>query len=199
VKVESHGIAINPVIDAASLAMQRQQQIMIQQGVIVRVPQNQQDMTRRINVTEQIRLVLNDADKLERPKLVEMLVRVIDAARDSGLQFDQPSMNYNGVYSTASPQTASPLISCKVPDSVAVRKQVYKAALEDARQKAAVLAALAGMKVGKVIAFRELDGASEPSQPMPSQNVSNPDGLSSALIGELSVNVRLAVDFEMVQ
>ena len=42
------------------------------------------------------------------------------------------------------------MVICRAQDSAAVREEAYKAALEDARQKASKLAEISGVKIGKV-------------------------------------------------
>ena len=107
VVIESKGIAVNPLVDQNVAALQRaqQQQIMIQNGVVVQVPMNQVDSVRRIGVTEQLRLVLKDADKLDTPKLIETVVRMIDAAREGGLKFGSTDSSINGYVSTTQSPT----------------------------------------------------------------------------------------------
>ncbi|HEX4796989.1 MAG TPA: SIMPL domain-containing protein [Humisphaera sp.] len=196
IKIESRGVIVNPIIDPALLAAQQRQQVLIQNGVVVQMQQNQQEINRRVSVVEQLRLVLKDTDKLETNQLLEKVARLMDAAREAGLQFGQPNLNSYGSYAAQS-MPAWPLIVCKASNPAAVRDQAYKAAMEDARQKASALAEVAGVKIGKVIAVRELDAPAEPSPRAASLNTEA--GLSSVLIGELSLTVRLSVQFEIVK
>lgn len=188
VAVEFRGISVNPVFDAGAMAMQRQQQLMIQNGIVVQMQQNGAETARKFGVTEQVRLVLKDADKMETPKLVETVLRLIDAARASGLQVGQlPANNLGTAPGGQAPMP--PLVVCKTSDSPAARGQVYKAAMQDARKKAEQLAEVAGVKVGKVTDVRELDAPAPGADP----------ASVSAQLNELSLNVRLSVQFEIVR
>jgi len=196
VTVEFRGVTVNPVFDAGAIAMARQQQIMIQNGMVIQAQQQNQDVPRRYGVTEQVRLVLKDADKLEATKLVETVLRLIDTARESGLTIGQLNINQVNAYSSAS-VPPPPLVVCKSANDAAVREQAYKAAMEDARKKASALAELSGVKIGKVVGVEEMEG--------PGQNASagqmgqkNTESLSAELLGELSLNVKLGVRFEIV-
>ncbi|HEY8750789.1 MAG TPA: SIMPL domain-containing protein [Tepidisphaeraceae bacterium] len=198
VSVEFRGLTINPIYDPGALAMQRQQQLMMQNGVVVQMQQNQMDTPRRIGVTEQVRLVMKDADKLDTPKLVEAVLRLIDTARESGLQVGQLSLSSANIYSSTPTTPPAPLIVCKAANTSEVRAQAYKAAIDDARKKAQKLADLSGVKIGKVIGIQEMDPAGTPSLTAPPVAAGQDGGLSSILLGELSVNVKLGVQFEIV-
>jgi len=199
--VESAGISINPMIDPSVQALQARvaQQVVIQNGVMMQVPQNTVDTSRRVSVSEQLRLVLKDADQLETPRLVETVLKLIDIGREAGLQIGQPNFSTaNGVTTiqASSLQAPGPLITCRAADTSAVRDAAYKAAIEDARQKASRLAELSGVKIGKVIGIQELDNGVAQSVTI----VANQEGsLSSNSLGEMPVRVRLNVQFEIVK
>jgi len=204
VTVESRGVSLNPAVDPALAAAMQRQQILILNGAVVQGQQNQADANRRFGVTEQLRLVLKDADKLEMPKLVEVVVRLVDAARESGLQFAQPNAGIASPFSSAPVTPPGPLVVCRASDNAAAaREQAYKAAIDDAKQKASRLAELAGLKVGKVVGIQELDApagsATAAPSVQPAANAGQDAGLAAALIGELTLNVRLAVQFETVK
>jgi len=196
VALEFRGISVNPVFDASAIAMARQQQIMIQNGMVVQAQQNQ-DVPRRYGVTEQVRLVLKDTDKLETAKLVETVVRLIDTARESGLTVGQLNVNNIASFSSTSIQPPPPLIVCKSDNGAAVREEAYKAAIEDARKKAAALAELSGVKVGKVVGVEEMETPVQTPQAGPGVQKNPEATISTELLGELSLNVRLGVRFEI--
>jgi uncharacterized protein YggE len=145
-----------------------------------------------------VRLVLKDADKLETAKLIETVIRLIDTARESGLQIGQINPNNVNAYSTTPAPPPPPLIVCKASNNAAVREQAYKAAIEDARKKATVLALLSGVKIGKVVGIQEMDGPVGAAQAAQAPGQSPDSEISSVLLGELSLNVRLGVRFEIV-
>ena len=193
VKLESRGLTINPPLDPNAL-INAQRQMIVQNGVVMNMP-NQQNFARRISVIEQVRVVLRDANKLESAKLIETVAQLIDNARDAGLQIGPVNTSAGVLGAMAQPQPSYPLIVCKASNSSAVREQAYKSAIEDARQKASVLAGAAGLKVGKVIAVREMETASDPATGPQAQEAD----VSSLLLGELTMNVRLAVQFEIAK
>jgi uncharacterized protein YggE len=192
VTLESRGFAVNQTVDPAMQALQQRavQQLVVQGGVIIQSP-TVVDVARKISVSEQVRLVLSDADKLDMPKLKETVVRLVDAARDSGLQFGLPSAAQSSALAVIQSQSAAPLITYRIADTTAVREEAYKAALEDARKKASRLAELSGIKIGRIISIREEDSRTNPSQP--------DAGLSSNVLGELTMNVGLTVQFEITR
>ena len=202
VALEFRGISVNPVFDASAIAMARQQQIMIQNGMVVQMQQNQQqDIPRRYGVTEQVRLVLKDTDKLDAAKLVETVVRLIDIARESGLSVGQLNINNVTSYSSTSIQPPPPLIVCKASNGATVREEAYKAAMEDARKKASALAGIAGVKIGKVVGVEEMEAGGQGAQSSQTGQAAQKGteaAISSELVGELSLNVRLGVRFEIV-
>jgi uncharacterized protein YggE len=196
VALEFKGISINPLFEPGAMAMARQQQIMIQNGMAVQMGQNGTDLPRRYGVTEQVRLVLKDTDKLDPAKLIETVVRLVDSARECGLQIATLNMNNLGVYSAVPTPPPAPLIICRAADNAAARGQAYKAAMEDARKKAAALADLSGVKLGKVIGIREMEAPTDAKAQASSQNQDS--DITSSLLGELSLSVRLGVRFEIV-
>ena len=198
VTLEFRGVSVNPVFDASAIAMARQQQIMIQNGMVVQAQQMQNDVPRRYGVTEQVRVVLKDADKLETGKLVETVLRLIDTARDSGLTIGQLNINNVTSYSSTSISPPPPLIVCRSANDAGVREQAYKAAIEDARKKATALAEISGVKIGKVVGIEEMESPPQTPQPGPVTQKTPEATISSELLGELSMNVRLGVRFEIV-
>jgi len=195
VTVAFKGISIVPVPDPSSMLRQQQQQMMMINGIVQNVQQNLPDMNRRVSVTEPVRLILGDADKLDAQKLAETVTRMIDTLRDNAAQLGPPAPGSPILNANAPALPAGPLVVCKVANPAALRTAAYKAAMDDARQKASALAELAGAKTGKVLAIRELeltgDGSLSPA---------NSDGaIASTVVGDISVNVRLAVQFEIVR
>lgn len=144
----------------------------------------------RVIVGEQLKLVLTNLDKQKDDEVMETVLRVLDAARDAGLQVGPPlpKQNYNPrmmFYGTNEP-SASPanLLTFKLPDADALREQAYKAAMADARKKAERLATLAGVSLGKVISVK--GGTSD-------------NELTSNVYKEIPVKVNLTVQFEIVK
>jgi uncharacterized protein YggE len=98
------------------------------------------------------------------------------------------------------------MISFKIPDASALREEAYKLAVADARAKAAKLADLAGVKLGRILAVQDQDVVSknDPSNfyamiyGMRMQQ--EPDErLSSNVFGDIPLTVRLSVQFEIAK
>jgi uncharacterized protein YggE len=189
ISIESKGFSVNQLVDPNMLALQQRavQQLIVQNGVIVQQAPTAVDMAKKVSVSEQARVVLRDADKLDLPKLREAVLKLIDAARDGGVQLGQGSSS-SVIQSQAITQ---PSIMYRITDTTSMRTEAYKGAIEDARKKATQLADLAGLKVGRIVAIREQDASANPSQSDP--------GLSSTTLGELTLNIGLTVQFEIVK
>lgn len=190
VAVESRGFSVNQVSDPALQQMQIRaaQQLIIQGGVVMQAP-TVVDMAKKVSVSEQVRLVVRDADKQELPKLRDTVMRLIDLARENGLQIGQTNLPSTSATAVAQAQVPSgPSIMFRIPDPSNLREEANKAAIDDARKKAARLAELAGVKIGRIIAIREQDAGSQ-AEP----------GLVSPILGELSMNVNLTVQFEILK
>jgi uncharacterized protein len=189
VAVESRGIAVNQVVDPAMQQLQARaaQQLIVQGGVLIQAP-TVVEMARKFSVSEQVRLVVRDTDKLELTALRDTIMRLIDMARDNGLQLGQSVPMTTGMISSTVPTPTGPLIIYRIPDPSPLREQANQAAIEDARKKATRLAEMSGVKIGRIIAIREQDVAAGAEQ-----------GLMSSVLGELSMNVNLAVQFEILR
>jgi uncharacterized protein YggE len=160
----------------------------------------------KVTVTEQLRLVLKDADKIESDALMDTVLKVLDTARDAGLTIGPPTpggfaqmiqMQMGGGQNNS-------LVAFKATDPAAMREQAYKQAMEDATKKAKNLADLAGVKLGPVVAVHE-------GMPARDQESNNYIAMMMALAGggagerdpistnlsEIPVKVALTVQFEI--
>lgn len=200
VSVESKGVTISSMVDQNTAALQARNQQLALQGVIIQ-GNNPIDLGRRVSAVDQLRIVIKEADKLEGPQLMETISKLVDTARNTTV----PAMNsYVLQQSAVVPQT--PLISFRIPDTSALREAAYKDALEDARKKAASLAGAAGLKLGRIIAVQDVDAFARPAPVVATAaaaSVQAPpemdSGVSTTTLGEIPVNVRLSVQFEVAK
>ncbi len=148
--VDPQGPSVDQAMDPAA-----QQRIMQGQGGGDTVKQ-------RVRVTEQLQLVLKGADGLPPEKLTQTVLKVIDAARDAGLQVGPPPpRNWNELQNQSS---TARLVTYEIPDASALQEQAYKAAMADARVKAQRLADLSGVKLGPVVSAQDQGAGPSPSE-----------------------------------
>jgi uncharacterized protein YggE len=195
-KVESGGFSVNSSMDAA------QAQAMMQGNPS---PGGKQ----RVTVTEQLKLVLSDLDKLKEEELMDTVLKVLDTGRDAGLQIGRAApRNYyemQMMYNNGG-GGAGPLVSFKLKKPDALREDAYKQAMDDARKKAERLASLAGVKLGRILSVKDWGAA----------NINNPQqqammamggfnmtveeaALTSGVFTEIGVKVNVAVQFEIAK
>lgn len=195
-KVESAGISVNQPMDA------NQQQMMMQGrsgGGAVK---------QKVQVAENSKIVLANVDKLTPEALLEMVLKIVDTAKDAGFQIG-PGAASNYYEIQARMGAANSIVSFKIPDTAALRDQAYQAAIEDAKAKARKLADLAGVKLGRVISIQEAPAAKADSA-MPNyiyymmglmggKGGSDDKSLVGSTFGELTMNVNLTVQFEILK
>jgi uncharacterized protein YggE len=143
----------------------------------------------RVTVAEQMKLVITGLDKLKDEEVMDTILRVLDTARDAGLQIgpSTPRTAYQMrvfYQNNGEDSKAANLVVFKLPDPDALREQAYKAAMADARKKAERLASLAGVTLGKVITVKGGPGEAE---------------LTSNVFKEIPVKVSLTVQFEIAK
>src|SRR5262249_18310923 len=138
--VESKGYSVKDYVDSAA-----QQQAMMRGQQVVSTKQ-------KVSVTEQLKIVLKEADKMEQPALMDTMLKVLDTAKDSGLTLGDGTPRNVNYYP---PPPGPALINFKITDVTALREQAYKQAMDDARSRAQKLAELAGVKLGKILAVRD--------------------------------------------
>ncbi|MFI5379068.1 MAG: SIMPL domain-containing protein [Tepidisphaerales bacterium] len=193
--IQSSGFAVNAAMDA-------NQQMRMMQGM-----GGGENVKQKVQVTEQIKLVIKDVDKLDLDGMMQTILKVIDTGKDAGLVIGPPpATNYYQMQIQA--QTGASLMSFKLPSASALREKAYKTAVEDARQKAAKLAELSGLKLGKILSVTEGGAPSSNSndrvQMLMMMNgmsgvTGNPDEneLSNTIFSDVSLSVRLVVHFEI--
>ena len=188
--IESDGFSVNQTADAT-----QQQRMMNGMGADTNAKQ-------KVQITEQLRLQLKDADKLDVKKLLETVLKIVDTGRDSGLSIGGGMTNYQ-MQMAAQNGRGLTLISFQIPNPAAMREQAYKLAVEDAKAKAARLADLSGVKLGAIQSVHEdsMQTQSNNYWEQMAEAAANHDDktLNSAVFGDIPLTVRLTVQFEIAK
>jgi len=188
--VKSGGVSIAGGMDANT------QQMMAMRGMATGAA------GQKVRITETSRIVLANADKLSTQELLDKLLKVLDVAKDAGFVFSQPYTNdYYEMQARA--MEGDIVVQFKLPDSSALRDQAYKAALDDAKARAAKLAELSGAKLGRILSVQETQGGENNMINayvvyMNRRSGNTDDALSGTTSGELTMRVALTVQFELL-
>jgi uncharacterized protein YggE len=192
VTVVSDGVSVNSALDANT-------QMMMMRGQVV------QGGNQKVQVKENERIVLANADKLEQDALLDTVLKILDTAKDAGFQVGTPlPSNYYEIQQMGG--QGNNIVAFRLPDLEPLREQAYKSAVEDAKAKAQRIADLAGVKLGRILAVTEgekvdssvstivraMNGGSARSEPMEK-------GITGQTSGDLTLHVNLTVLFEIVK
>jgi uncharacterized protein YggE len=178
-KVESGGFSVNQGVDPASA------QAMMQGNAAPAAKS-------RVNVSEQLKLVLSGLDKVNDEELMDTVLKILDTGRDAGLQIGKGSprnyyemqmyMNEGGGSQKAG------LVVFKLKDPESLREKAYKQAMDNVRKNGERLAGLAGVKLGRISSVRDTAAAG-----------AQKDELTSPVYKEISVKVNLAAQYEIAK
>lgn len=188
--IESRGFTLSQGIDAS------QQQMMMRGQMVTNSKQ-------RVQVTEPMRLIIRGVDKMKDEELMNTVLKVIDAGRDAGLTVGPASpQNYYQMQMMMQRGDTSGggLASFKVENAAELREAAYAKAIENARGKAQRLAALSGVKLGRVASVQDGSPIQQPNQAVYAaymQAQQGGDELSSPVAGDITMNVRLTVQFSI--
>jgi uncharacterized protein YggE len=192
ISVESKGFAVNQATDP-----QAQQRMMQGMGA-------DPNSKSKVQVTEQLKVLLKNADKMDVDKLMETILKIIDTGRDSGLSIGPGAMSYYQMQMAAQNGQSLSMISFKIPDPSTLREEAYKLAIDDAKAKANRLADLSGVKLGHILSVQDQDaGKNDPTvynywYQMAQANKDQTDqSLSSNVFGDIALSVHLVVQFEI--
>jgi uncharacterized protein YggE len=180
--VESDGSSVTTAVDpqAAMMAMR---------GMATAAPKQ------RVSVGEKLRIIVKGTDKMDAQALMDATLKVLDTAKDSGLVVGDPSANTMYAYQTGQAQPIG-LATFKLGDPDSVRQQAYKSAVDDAKAKARKLADMAGVKLGPIASIEETVA---PMDVNPQSGGSHGDEFTSKNFGDIAVNVRLTVRFDIAK
>ena len=110
----------------------------------------------KVQVSESFRLILKNADKLDSEKLLETVLKLVDAGRDAGMQIGPPPpASYYELQIRQQRGENSALAILKIPDISSIQEDAYKQAIDDARSKAERIAKLSGVKLGGVLSVHD--------------------------------------------
>jgi uncharacterized protein YggE len=154
-----------------------------------------------LKISEDLKIQLKNIDKLDPAKLVETVVKIVDAGRDAGLQMGPPpAMNYYQMQMQAqNGGNGDAIVTFELPDKTKVEQEAYQKAVEDARAKAQRIADLSGIKLGRVLSVVDQEnnsnGPTNPYITVPAEP--NDNQLQSAILTEIPVTVHLEVKFDI--
>ena len=163
----------------------------------------------QVQVSEQMDLVLKDADKLPDEELMNTVLKILDTARDAGLVVGPggPKSYQQMMIMAQMGQSGGGLVTFTVPETAAaaVRAQAYQRGMDDAKAKAQRLAELAGAKLGRIVSVQD-QGAAGSADGNPAammyrammNEMAKPEAgseLSSNVFGEIPLTVTLSVQF----
>lgn len=188
--IESRGFTLSQGMDA------NQQQMMMRGQMVTNTKQ-------RVQVTEPMRLIIRGVDKMKDEELMNTVLKVIDAGRDAGLAVGPATpQNYYQMQMMMQrgDTSAGGLASFKVENAAELREAAYAKAIENARGKAERLAALSGVKLGRVASVQDGSPVQQPGQVVYAAYMQAQQGgeeLSSPVAGDITMNVRLTVQFSI--
>jgi uncharacterized protein YggE len=193
VKVEASGVSVSQAMDPNAAQM-------MMQGRAANIGKS------KVRAMESLKITISEADKSTHDALMDVIMKLIDAGRDAGLQIGsampsnwyqyQMEMNNGGGGDQNIPQF-------KVTDVAAHRDEAYKKAMADAKSKAQQLADLAGVKLGRILSIHASTGKGNNNRvvypwmyngaPEPAEE----ENLSSGTLEEIPLKVTLSVQYEI--
>ncbi|MCG8510910.1 MAG: SIMPL domain-containing protein [Rhodospirillales bacterium] len=122
-----------------------------QQWNMMRRGGNVQDVKGEVIAREQLQIVVRGTDKMQRDKLLETMVALIDAVQDAGLTVGNANMlnPYSGYV------PFSPIFAYRLDDPEALLAEARTKAVEDAKKRAESLAKETQVKLGPIISVSE--------------------------------------------
>ena len=160
----------------------------------------------KVQMTEQVKLVLHHVDGQPPEKVMATVLKVLDAARDAGLQVGPPPpRNWYEMQMQNNNGTAGGAVSFRIPDVTSLQDKAYRAAMDDARRRAQRLADLTGVKLGRVVSAQD-QGAGPTSADVRAMAYATAGGeavsavsteASSTTLADIPVTVKLFVQFEI--
>ena len=159
-----------------------------------------------VGATEEITLRISGIDKMDDVVLRDMILEILDRAKETGLSIGSKPNPLATVYGYNSEPAG--LISYELNSIDDVRAEAYSAAMVDAKKRADSLAKLSNGRIGRVLAIEQLaeSGAgSDEFNPLVFALQLNGDSNSLAISqltadrpGPLTLNVQLQVVYELL-
>ena len=152
-----------------------------------------------------VQITLTDIGSLDEAKLNEVLVKLIDTAKDSGAAIQTQNDQLARMYGTQMTNSVAHFVVNGVDDA---REKAYEQAMETAKRRAARLAKLSGANVGRVHTISESftppqDSANAQMRVMyamygmQQQQEKDDHRVLSSEYKDVNVVVTLTVDFEI--
>ena len=162
----------------------------------------------KVEISEQVRLILKNADQLEPDKLIAIVLKVLDTAKDAGLQVGNVPTNYIQMQIRAQTgQGGDSIVVFKIPDRTELESQAYEKAVADARAKAERIAKLSGVKLGRIAYVGDQGAAQDPNSQQSLLAMIYGSGaatpapetkeVESSSLTDIPVTVRLTVRFDI--
>lgn len=161
----------------------------------------------QLAVSEPLKIRISGIEKLTTEELIELLVKVVDAGKDAGINVGgrPPSMMEMQMGITQEKSLAS----FSLGDVEGLEKQASQAAIADARKKANILSELSGIKLGAIVGIRAV---APPEEQEASDGLSGyyamiygimnseqkKEGYSSKDLKPIPVQASYEVDFEIL-
>lgn len=186
--IEGTGVSVNS-------AMTQQQMQAIRQGM---APQG--DSAGKLAVSEPLKLTLIGVDEMDTEMLLETLVKIVDAGKDSGIVIGSLPTTINYGYNA---NTSTPLAKFKLTKIDELKAQAYEMAIADARKQAERLAEISQVKLGPITGIREGNLPKNNTQQVVyfnpyMQQQDDDDKFTSTDLRDITVSITLQVDFSIV-
>jgi uncharacterized protein YggE len=140
-KVEGAGMGVNAGTPANVVAMMQGQE-------------EDAGAVPKVSVEESITVRIAGIDTMPAEKVVATLTQIVDAAKDAGVVLGPGPLSMMQVQFTGG--RPSSLATFRLSKGDELRAKAYDAALKQARAKAEGLAKLSGVKLGEIVAIREM-------------------------------------------
>jgi uncharacterized protein YggE len=167
----------------------------------------QGDSSSQIEISGTLRIELTNLQDQSREDILKTLGKVLDTIKDAGGNLGPSSSDMMAMRYGIMPSSTT--VRFMVREFKRLREKAYEQAVEDARVRGSRLANLNGVKLGQVTAVHEIqvagDAPEKPAQRMPwywggtTETPVEQDEISTDLLGDVPVTVRLMVHFEIAQ
>ncbi len=187
--IEGTGVSVNS-------AMTQQQMQAIMQGMPA-----QGDSAGKLAVSEPLKLTLVGVEEMDTEMLLETLVKIVDAGKDSGIVIGSMPSRINYGYNS---NTRTPLAKFKLTNVDELKAQAYEKAIADARKQAERLAEISEVKLGPITGIREGNLPGQNTQQVVyynpyMQQQDDSDQFTSTDLRDITVTISLQVDFSIVE
>ena len=156
-----------------------------------------------VQLSRKLVVKMSGLREMDEDAALQLVGRLLDVAQDAGARVGPPAPNpyYNVVYYRQG--GGMDLVRFVLEDFDQLQEQAYEKAVADARERAERLARLSGVKLGPIVAVREISAASS-NRPIiggmepPNAEEEAPDRrLESSKLRKIPVRVELQVRFEI--